>query len=132
MGDPGGFRRDYLAGSLLVSMASRCVEGFAQGIARESQKLMAWTGLPEALRGADRFKALCALLASAILANGITIYLTRKEIGLWGVALRLIGLLVVCPGLLYRGDWNSLRENSLLRHLSRFIGKRALRRRDAV
>lgn len=102
-------RRDYLAGSRLIARFRLFAERWFQKTAWLD--LFFGQGVPP--------RVLCAVLAAAIAANGLTLFLSHKEITLWGVILRGVGLGVALLGLCGRSDWESLRESSLLMRLFR-------------
>lgn len=112
MNDPDAGRRDYLAGSAVAASSLRLVQWSFRRIDRFLERAAARIGVKEAFRRTDPFRAFAAILASAIVANGLALLLTRKGIAPWGVLLRLIGLGVALLGLLCRNDWKSLRETS--------------------
>ena len=86
--------------------------------------MLRWLGVGELFRNRrDFFKLLCAVVAAGIVANGLTLWLARKQIVPWGVGLRFIGLLVASLGLVNRTDWSSLQETSLVLRFIRLFQK---------
>lgn len=115
--------RDYLAGSVVIVLFLRFVEGLSQRSDRFFEKAVAMIGVKQAFSRTDSFRVFAAVLASAIVSNGLALILTRREIAPWGVVLRVIGLGVALLGLLCRNDLQSLRETSIFIRLVRFFRK---------
>ncbi len=64
-----------------------------------------WTSAP--------LRATGILVVSAVLANGLALWLLRKEIGAGGVALRALVLLAGLAAARCGGDWDAVREGSI-------------------
>lgn len=99
--------RDYLAGSRMVSFLIDAAKRFFRLTAPSRSRMAAWT----ALSGPQAF---CAFVAAAVAANGLTLWLSRKPVMPWGVALRAAVLVVALAVLRTTGEWDSLREKSFL------------------
>lgn len=113
MGNPDGGHRDYVAGSAVAAFLRRSAHRLFGKTAAGGATNEIWNSIR-----AGPLRAVCALLAAAIVANGLTLWLARKEIVLWGLLLRGIGLGVALIGLRGPSDWESVRKFSIL---SRFF-----------
>lgn len=127
MGDPegSGASRDYFAGSVAVLFLRRFVEGSTRAAERLFKRTAAWIGVAQTLQAirSDPFRAACAFLASALLANGLALWWTHRGATPWGIALRLALLCTALLGLACRGGWPAVRETAVLVRLVRFFRK---------
>lgn len=99
--------RDYLTDSWVVSLFWRCARWLSARTAFLRKRAAAWA----AARGP---RALFAFFLAAIVANGLTLWLTGKPVSPWGAILRLCIFVVALAGFLQGGSWASLEEASLL------------------
>ena len=116
---PSAHPRDYLEGSRVVSLFRKSAEGLFQTAARLSRRAVSWIGVEGSFRQTIPPRTLCAILAAAIVANGLTLFLARKEIILWGIILRGVGFGVALLGLRCPCDWESVQGSSVLMRLLR-------------
>lgn len=117
-----GTERDYLEGSRIVAWARGAAKAFGSWWDGAAERVLfsraakawgeSWNSAP--LRAAG------VLVVSAVLANGLALWLLRKEIGAGGLALRAAILLAGLAATRCRGDWKAVKEGSLaLRFLFR-------------
>lgn len=106
--------RDYLTGSLVVTWFSRSAGWFFQVVARFCGRFLLWIGVQGPVREAFPPRTVCAVLAAAIVANGLALLLLGRETTLWGAILRSVALGVALLGLSGENDWSSLWKSSLL------------------
>lgn len=114
MDKPG--RRDYLEGSLFAALLRRARAGvsarWTAGWHRLSSSPAAekwkedWRRAPLRLAG--------ILLVSGSLANALTLFLLKQDVGTAGVVLRLLFFLAGLAALRCGGDWESVRKGSVL------------------
>lgn len=100
--------RDYLAGSLLAGLGACSLKWFSRSTTRLWTRAAAWIGFKESG---------CAVLLAAVIANGLTLWLMKKEIAGWGVALRGAVGIAAGLGFFFRSDWPSVRRSSFLMRL---------------
>ena len=119
-----GFKpnRDYIRGSVLIPFLLRFVRWFSRWMDHLWEKMVVGSGAREISRRMGFFKALCVLFGSAMVANGLTLFLAHREITEWGAALRCIGFLMASLGLFNQSDWQSIRDTSLVCRLLRRKG----------
>lgn len=127
MGDPegSGAPRDYFAGSVTVLFLRRLGEGSTQVAERLFKRATARIGVAQTLQAipSDPFRATCAFLASALLANGLALWWAHRAVGPWGIALRLALLCTALLGLACPGGWPAVRETAVLVRWVRFFRK---------
>ncbi len=109
-----GTERDYLEGSRAAAWARKAGKALGSLWSGTAQRVLssraakawgsAWNSAP--LRATGIF------VVSAVLANGLALWLLRKEIGAGGVALRALILLTGLAAARCGGDWDAVREGS--------------------
>jgi len=97
--------RDYLTGSRLFSGCSRLAARFFRGCTDP---------FGERLRRGFSPRALCTLLAAAVVSNTVALHLFHREFGAWGLLTRGLALVAAVVGLFGPNDWRSIRESSFL------------------
>ncbi len=114
-----GAERDYLAGSRAAAWARGAGQAFgslgsgAVGRILSSRAAKAWGGT----WNSAPLRAAGTLVVSAVLANGLALWLLRKEVGAGGVALRGLILLAGLAATRCGGDWDAVREGSFFLRL---------------
>lgn len=119
MVEPAPSGRDYFSGSIAAAHLLQAVEWFFKTASQLCSRAVAWAGVRESVGRVGPWRPLCAFLAAAILANGLTLWMAARPIAPWGAALRVAIFAVAMLGLRHRGDASSVWDSSLLIRLIR-------------